>query len=516
MRKSKVLSNLALLSAFFIFMITIVPLCTVDTVHLNPILQTEGNSNITVIEEYSETILSDDPQPEPLVMAYDSESDRTILFGYSNETWAYDYNSRTWTNLTTTTHPRSEYHASMAYDSESDRIVYFGESDETWAYDYNSNTWTNLTTATTPGGGSMAYDSESDVIILYGETSNSIATWSYDFNSNSWTNMSPTIQPSGASSNIVYDSESDRVILFDGSLDPLIRNETWSYDYNSNTWTEMSPAANPPSRRGGEMVYDIGSDRIILFGGYTGGYVSFPSFADTWSYDYNSDTWTQMTPESHPSGRTGHGFVYDSESDKIILFGGYRVYPAGYGMREDAFWTYDYDENFWNNMDWDWQEMTPTVSPAVTNDPAMAYDIESDLVVMFGGGETWMMLHNGMTIWGYNETWTYNYNTNTWTNMSPSIAPVLRVSTEMAYDVESDIIILFGGIVFDAFLGSYLYNDTWAYDVNTNTWTNMTPAVGPSARTGHSMTYDSKSDRIILFGGYNWTGGSNYMNDTWT
>jgi hypothetical protein len=35
-----------------------------------------------------------------------------------------------------------------------------------------------------------------------------------------------------------------------------------------------------------------------------------------------------------------------------------------------------------------------------------------------------------------------------------------------------------------------------------NTWTNMNPSTHPGARSGHAMAYDSESDRVILFGGY--------------
>lgn len=49
----------------------------------------------------------------------------------------------------------------------------------------------------------------------------------------------------------VYDSESDRAIIFGGSIKNLEvgYNDTWSYDYNTNTWTNMSPATNPPASR---------------------------------------------------------------------------------------------------------------------------------------------------------------------------------------------------------------------------------------------------------------------------
>ena len=85
-------------------------------------------------------------------MAYDAGSDRGILFGGTggSETWAYDFNSNTWTKMNPVVHPSGRWGHVMAYDEESKRVVLFGggtgitPSNETWAYDFNSNTWTHM------------------------------------------------------------------------------------------------------------------------------------------------------------------------------------------------------------------------------------------------------------------------------------------------------------------------------------------------------------------------------------
>ncbi len=54
--------------------------------------------------------------------------------------------------------------------------------------------------------------------------------------------MEPPTQPLKlASHNLAYDAESDRVVLFGGDANPLISDETWAYDLNTNTWTDLSP-----------------------------------------------------------------------------------------------------------------------------------------------------------------------------------------------------------------------------------------------------------------------------------
>ena len=139
-------------------------------------------------------------------MAYDEESDRIILFGGVRGdltplggTWAYDYDNNTWTNMAPFPQPSPRWEAPMTYDAESDRIILFGGTtgfdktfNSTWAYDFNSNTWTTMDPAMEPPGvrgGGFAYDRESDRVILFGGEVFPLltdATWAYDYNANTW------------------------------------------------------------------------------------------------------------------------------------------------------------------------------------------------------------------------------------------------------------------------------------------------------------------------------------------
>src|SRR5438132_10443635 len=136
--------------------------------------------------------------------------------------------------------------------------------------------------------------------------------------------------------------------------------------------------------------------------------------------------------------------------------------------------------------------MTAALGPSARFGPAMVYDSKSDRVILFGGG-----VSPNPNWYQTAETWAYDFNTNTWTNMTPSSGPSARRFHAMAYDSTNDLTILFGGTVhFENLLG-----DTWAYDFNTNTWTNMTPPVAPGARELHEMAYDSKAHLTVMFGG---------------
>src|SRR5439155_6266736 len=142
---------------------------------------------------------------------------------------------------------------------------------------------------------------------------------------------------------------------------------------------------------------------------------------------------------------------------------------------------------------------------------AMAYDSESDRVILFGG--------LGASSGEFNDTWAYDFNTNTWTKMDPVAEAPARGSHAMTYETRSDRVILFGGNS-----NAGLLNDTWAYDFNTNSWTDRAPSVGPAASYSVGMAYDAQSDRLILFGGcctslglpLNDTWADDFNADTWT
>jgi len=151
-----------------------------------------------------------------------------------------------------------------------------------------------------------------------------------------------------------------------------------------------------------------------------------------------------------------------------------------------------------------WRQLLPANNPPARVYAASAYDTATRLFTVFGGNGP----GQGAS---FSDTWVWNGRD--WTQMQPAANPGPRYAAAMAYDGHSGQAVLFGGTFLNA---SAPFGDTWVWD-GTN-WTEMHPAVSPSARFGAAMAYDSHSGRIFMFGGY--TGpspneGGVFLNDTW-
>jgi hypothetical protein len=133
--------------------------------------------------------------------------------------------------------------------------------------------------------------------------------------------------------------------------------------------------------------------------------------------------------------------------------------------------------------------MGPAVNPPPHHFAAMAYDPAADRVVLFGGYDIWADAV-------LNDTWVYDYDTNTWNELHPEVSPSARLYHTMAWDVWSNRMILFGGVSYPY---EPLLGDTWALDLRRNTWTLLTPQPAPDARAWHVM--EGTWSGVLLFGG---------------
>jgi N-acetylneuraminic acid mutarotase len=99
-----------------------------------------------------------------------------------------------------------------------------------------------------------------------------------------------------------------------------------------------------------------------------------------------------------------------------------------------------------------------------------------------------------------------------WADLAPTgTLPKARSEHAVAYDTGSNAMVLFGG--WDK--SSVAFNDTWTFDPNLNAWTAVTTTGKlPAARAQHQMVYDPNTSTVIMFGGISKPKGTQYS-DTW-
>jgi hypothetical protein len=263
----------------------------------------------------------------------------------------------------------------------------------------------------------------------------------------------------------------------------------------AQSWAQVTP--NPPTpapiaRNRGAMAYDAARGLTMLFGGYNG--IATP-LGDVWAF--NGTSWQQLGG-TVPAARWGHGMVYDTRRERLVLFGGFQPSPGNpipdaIGLND----TWEYDGFGWTQV--------ATTGPSPRGYFGMAYDPIRQRTVLFGGA-------------GPNTTYlqdTWEWNGAAWTSVNTPARPSIRRGPAMAYDLERAEVMLFGG----GALGTQ-FGDTWVY--NGTTWTQRTPLTSPPARWEGSMAFDPLCGRALLQGGTTFTyqtifGDSwNWDGVTWT
>jgi len=332
--------------------------------------------------------------------------------------------------------------------------------------------------------------------------------------SQSWTALSATGGPTTSSgSSAVYDHTSKRLILFGGVAGtPCCTsfNDVWILT-NANglagppVWTKLNPAAPaglPPARSFQSAVYDSENNVMTIFGGGVAGSCGFfcTIFNDVWVLTNanglgGTPTWTQLSPSgTAPAPREGHTAIYDSASNRMIVFGGGN---NGIMNVPDDLWALTNANGSGGQPAWIQLSETGQTPPAVERF-ATAYDATNNEMTIFGGccfwnNSTWLLKNaNGLS------------GTPTWVQMSPTgTLPAIREVHAYGYDPASNSLIVFG------FGGNGIsYNDTWtlsfANDIGgTPAWTNIIPNGEPGSPPlpfvgGDPGVYDPVTRRLML------------------
>jgi hypothetical protein len=220
----------------------------------------------------------------------------------------------------------------------------------------------------------------------------------------------------------------------------------------------------------------------VLFGGrysYNGNIFN----TDTWTFD--GSEWTALNTDTFVSGRINTELVYDPVNDVVVLFGGLRAD----NVRLNDTWIWDGT---------DWTLANPATKPPARDFHEMVWDSVNDRVLLFGGESGAADL---VDLWEWDGTdWAEIVLTN-----DISSARSSQSYYEAVFEESTGRIILY----------SENYRQTWALDLTTATWAQISTTGLPNVGQGPRMVYDGTRDQIILAGGSSNTQTWIFENDDW-
>ena len=160
-----------------------------------------------------------------------------------------------------------------------------------------------------------------------------------------------------------------------------------------------------------------------------------------------------------------------------------------------------------------WTQLSPTGGPpAARYGHTSVYASTSNGMIAFGGFNTAV---------DFNDVWVLGHangsgGTPAWTQLSPAgTPPATRTYHTAVYAPTSNRMIVFGGYDYGF---ATLFNDVWVLGNadgtgGTPAWTQLSPTgTPPAAREYSTAVYAAASDSMIVFGGFD---GSNYLDDVW-
>ncbi|MEZ5963891.1 MAG: kelch repeat-containing protein [Planctomycetota bacterium] len=237
-------------------------------------------------------------------------------------------------------------------------------------------------------------------------------------------------------------------------------------------------------RRRVGMAYDELRGRVVMFGGITGRGTTYTGgLLETW--EWANGSWVRRADVTTQPGQvdSSRGMVWNTAEQAVQLV----TFPSATAMAD-----------LWEWKGRIWQRPSPATRPAFRQHFATAYDETRQRLVMWGGSDA-----SGaqLDVWEFDGT--------DWEAPPGGPGPSGRNEPGLAWDGVRGKIILFGG---REVVGGLARNDMWEWDGVA--WTQITPATVPTARNGHSMTWDPVRRRVVLFGGSTSTPGT-VFNDTW-
>ena len=317
-------------------------------------------------------------------------------------------------------------------------------------------------------GAAMGWDAKGNQMILFGGRAKGLFgervlkdTWIFNLEDRTWrkfatdSNPPPRLAPG-----LVFDPDSNQLILFGGLGDNQRFGDTWILDLENGSWEEISPPVSPSPRSDMGMALDVDQRKALLFGGYCQEFER-EKCSETWIFDLESRTWIEIDTEDSPPITYGLRLVFEPGSQRFLQWGGHMA-----GIKDNVFQSLGYADQLWSFSFTEGNWITSPYQAAATPRARYWHHLVSDPttaeIILYGGDGGQGFL---------DDTWIYDSQSNQWRLVQTSNAPPPRIIGATAFDENLGQLILFGGVGEDF----YVYQDTWIYSVTLSTWEQIFP-----------------------------------------
>jgi hypothetical protein len=328
-----------------------------------------------------------------------------VLFGFpagSNSPFltSFQWSGSNWSPLPNATTPAPSEDGALVDDPDLGGVLYMqldGNNPNGWVF--VNDTWTQVALGTGPlqrSFESVAYDPSAHAVVMFGgEGAYSLSvlgdTWLLE--NLTWSRVieppGGSLPPPGWDLAMTYDARENAVILLDGS-NATNRSGTW--EFVAGTW-EYQTSVGPVTRQGTAMAYDALDQETVLFGGDG----ACGPCNDTWTLI--GGNWKNVTAPG-PRARTAFGFT-TGPNGGVLLFGGVVLNRS---LNNRFVYPTLGDTWSWTNAGWSNQTSASPFAPSPREYPAMAYDTNHQLPVLFGGGNP----TSPAPLPPFGDTWTFS------------------------------------------------------------------------------------------------------------
>lgn len=266
--------------------------------------------------------------------------------------------------------------------------------------------------------------------------------------------------------------------------------------------------ARPAKRSEVIAVPDAATGTIVIYGGNDGPVVNQRSSAQ-----FRKDTWvfepgigwTEVVSDTDPGKRGRYAAVNDGNGRMLIFGGRFR--------KKNTTGFYDLFNDVWafDFADRTWTELDDGSgdAPDARYYPAGAWDASAGRFYIWGGATN----QDPLIIEPSAELWSWSDDEGWLQHEVGGDEPSRRMFFGDTYDSKRNRLIVFGGQRGD--FSSLAFHDLYALDLNDFTWERLhdgESSKAPSTRMHGAVQYDELRDRYLLFGGHTDLGDAN---DLW-